>query len=146
MDLAGHRAAAQGLIYARLCLMGDPSQNAALPPKDSGPQAFGGPHHLTGFLLLPSEGYTISTARTSSMADLPLLRKFPLCIRDFYVRCSRTHPPSWERTSSVCIIHLYSVLFARPPHLFSYCISFLRISHFSSFVHPYVLSIWRAIS
>jgi hypothetical protein len=34
-DLAGPRAVTQGLIYARLCLMGDPSQRAALPPSDS---------------------------------------------------------------------------------------------------------------
>jgi hypothetical protein len=67
-----------------------------------------------GFLSLPSEGYNISKARTTSMADFPLLRKFPLLIRSFHVRCSRTHPHSWERTSSVCIIHLCSV-FARPP-------------------------------
>jgi hypothetical protein len=89
---------------------------------------------LEGFLPLPSEGYNISKASTSSMADLPLLRKFPLCIRSFHVRCSRTHPHLWERTSSACIIHLCSV-FARPPP-FSYCISVLRISLFSSYVHP----------
>jgi hypothetical protein len=32
------------------------------------------------------------------------------------------------------------------PHPFSYCISFLRISLFSMYVHPHVLSIWRAVS
>jgi hypothetical protein len=41
-DLAGPHAATQGLIYARLCLMGDPSQRAALPPSDSRTRAFGG--------------------------------------------------------------------------------------------------------
>jgi hypothetical protein len=51
------------------------------------------------------------------MADLPLLRKFPLCIRSLYFRCSRTHPHFWERTVSACIIHLCSV-FARPPPFF----------------------------
>ena len=71
--------ATQGLNHARLCLMGDPSQPAALPPSDSGTSAFGGLNHLEGFLPLPSEGYNISKARTSSMADLPFLRKFPLC-------------------------------------------------------------------
>jgi hypothetical protein len=37
------------------------------------------------------------------MADLPLLRKFPLCIciRFFYVRCSRTHPQFTLATSDV---------------------------------------------
>jgi hypothetical protein len=88
-----------------------------MPPTDSGPRAFRGLNHLEGFLPLPSEGYNIFTARTSSMADLPLLRKFPLCNRDFYFRCSRTHPHSWERTTSVCVIHLYSVFL--PPPRFS---------------------------
>jgi len=62
----------------------DPA-NAALPPTDSGPSAFGGLNHLEGFLQLPSEGYNISKARTSSLADLPLLREFPLCICTVFV-------------------------------------------------------------
>jgi hypothetical protein len=62
-------------------------------PRTQGHVHSGGLNHLEGSLPLPSEGYNISKARTSSMmADLPLLRKFPLCIRSFYVRCSRTHP------------------------------------------------------
>jgi hypothetical protein len=48
------------------------STAAALPSTDSGPRAFGGLNHLEGFLPLPSEGYNISKASTSSMADLPL--------------------------------------------------------------------------
>ena len=63
----------------------DSCLNAALPPTDSRSRAFGGLTPLEGFLPLPSEGYNISTARTSSMADLPLLRKFPLCLHNFYV-------------------------------------------------------------
>jgi hypothetical protein len=59
------------------------STAAALPPTASGPRAFRGLNHLEGFLPLPSEGYNISKARTSSMTDLPLLRKIPLCIRAF---------------------------------------------------------------
>ncbi len=120
------------------------SENGArLQPTDSGKRAFGGLNHLEGFLPLPSEDYNISTACTSSMTDIPLLRKFPFCIRVFfYVRCSRTHPHFWERTASVCIIHLCSVF--APPQPFFYCISFLRISLFSSHVHPCVLSICRA--
>jgi hypothetical protein len=96
--------------------------------------SFGGLHHFHGSHILYGR------------PSLLRLRQFPLCIRDFYVRCSRTQPHFWERTTCVCIIHLYSVLFSRPPHPFSYCISFLSISLFSSSVHPYVLSIWRAIS
>jgi hypothetical protein len=91
------------------------STAAVLQTTDSGLRAFGGLNHLEGFLPLLSEGYNVSTARTSSMADLPLLRKFPLCIRAFYFRCSRTHPHFWERTASVCIIHLYSVFVCLPP-------------------------------
>jgi hypothetical protein len=48
------------------------STDAALPPSDSRTRAFRGLNHLEGFLPLPSEGYNISKARTSSMADLPL--------------------------------------------------------------------------
>ena len=110
----------------RILLNGSATLDAAQPIQDLGPHAFGGPHPLPGFLLLPSEGYNISKARTSSMADLPLLRKFPLCIRVFYVRCSRTHPHFWEHTASVCIIHLCSV-FARLPHPFLHSF-FLRFS------------------
>jgi len=58
--------ATQGLNHARLCLMGDPWQHAALPPSDSGTRAFGGLNRLEGFLPLPSEGYSISKTRTSS--------------------------------------------------------------------------------
>jgi hypothetical protein len=154
-DLADPHAATQGLIYARLCLMGDPSQRAALPPSDSRTRAFGGLNPLEGFLPLPSEGYHISKARTSSMADLPLLRKFPLCIRPFYFRCSRTHPHFWERTTSVCIIHLCSV-FARPPTLFLlysllayFSFLFSRAPLCSVYLQGYIfggLSIWKVIS
>jgi hypothetical protein len=80
--LAGRRAAALGLRVT--CIRRDESSGG-----------------LLFFLPLPSAGYNISTDRTSSMADHLLLRKFLLCIRDFYVRCSRTHPHSWERTASV---------------------------------------------
>jgi hypothetical protein len=43
---------------ARALLLDGSSQDAALPPTDSGPRAFGGLNHLEGFLPLPSEGYT----------------------------------------------------------------------------------------
>jgi hypothetical protein len=75
--------------------------SSPLAPVSTRTRAFGGLNPREGFLPLPSEGYHISKARTSSMADLPLLRKFPLCIRAFYFRCSRTHPHFWERISSV---------------------------------------------
>jgi hypothetical protein len=53
---------------------------------------------------------------------LSVLHKFPLCLRAFYVRCSRTHPHFWERTASVCIIHLCSVCARLPHQLFSLCV------------------------
>jgi hypothetical protein len=56
-----------------------------LAPVSTRTRAFGGLNHLEGFLLLPSEGYNISKARTCSMADLLLLRNFLLCIRYFLV-------------------------------------------------------------
>jgi hypothetical protein len=47
------------------------SSTAAALPTDSGPRVFRGLNlYLEGFLPLPSEGYNISKARTSSMADL----------------------------------------------------------------------------
>ncbi len=57
----------------RILLDGSATLDAAQPIQDLGPHAFGGPHPLQGFLLLPSEGYNISKACTSSMADLPLI-------------------------------------------------------------------------
>ena len=74
IDPRDHRAPApQGINHTSHCLMGDPSQHVALPPSDSGTRAFRGLNQLEGFLPLPSEGYNVSTVRTSSMADLPLL-------------------------------------------------------------------------
>jgi hypothetical protein len=53
-------------------------------------------------------------------------RSHPICIRDFQVRCFRAPYHYWERTGSVCIIHLCSVFVKPPP--FSSRIYFLRIS------------------
>jgi hypothetical protein len=60
-----------------------------MQPTDSGPRAFGGLNHMEGFLPLPSEGYNISKACTSSMADLLLSSAFPLCfLHAFFLRIS----------------------------------------------------------
>jgi hypothetical protein len=64
------------------------------------------------------------------MTDLLFLHAvidFLLCTRYFLVRCSPHILIFWERTASVCIIHLCFV-FTPPNNLLSYCISFLRIS------------------
>jgi hypothetical protein len=64
--------------------------------------------------------FLVETPRLSThpLTDLfSLLGNFLFCIRDFHVRCSHTQTYSWERTGSVCIIHLCSV-FAQPPTLF----------------------------
>ena len=127
--------------------MGDPSQPAALPPSDSGTSAFGGLNHLEGFLPLPSEGYNISKARTSSMADLPFLRKFPLCVCTvfvFFLLNVLAHILIFGSVQHLYASYIYVLCLPAPPPFF-YCISFLRISLFSSHVHPYVLSICRAI-
>jgi hypothetical protein len=123
-----------------------PSQDAALPPWDSGPHAFGGTHQSGGLLATSFGGlHPFTSLSNHHPLGRPFLffRVFLFCIRNFHVQCSRTQPHFWECTSSACIIHLCSV-FARPPP-FSYCISFLRISLFSSYVHLYVLSLWRDI-
>jgi hypothetical protein len=67
-DLAGPHAATQGLIYARLCLMGDPSQHAALPPSDSRTRAFGGLLATSFGGLPPFPGAHILYGRPSSPA------------------------------------------------------------------------------
>jgi hypothetical protein len=67
-DLAGPHAATQGLIYARLCLMGDPSQRAALPPSDSRTRAFGGLLATSFGGLPPFPGAHILYGRPSSPA------------------------------------------------------------------------------
>jgi hypothetical protein len=81
--------------------------------------SFGGLHHLTG----------LSTHPLTALF-LPLCT-FLFCIRDFHVRCSRVHPPSWELTASACIIQLCS-LFARPPTLF---LPYLILANSSLFSH-----------
>jgi hypothetical protein len=58
----------------------------------------------------------------------------------FLPLCYRTPPYYWERTSSVCIMHLYSV-YDHPPTLILPAYFYLSL-----YAHPSVLSIWRAIS
>ena len=89
--LAGRRAASHGLRAT--CIRRAASSGGFLATSFRGLQHFHGPHILYGRPCSP--------AKISSLYS---------CF--FYVRCSRTHPHFWERTSSVCIIHLCSV-FAR---------------------------------
>jgi hypothetical protein len=106
-------------------------------------------------LPLPSDGYNLSKARTSSMADLPLLRKFPLCLCiRFFVLDVLAHILIFGSVQHLYASSIYVLRLPAPPPFF-YCIPFLRNSLFSSHVHPYVLSIcyifgglsiWRAIS
>ena len=136
------------VTLCKLLLDGLSSQDAALPPTDSGSSAFGGLNHLEGFLPLPSEGYNISKARTSSMPDFPFLRKFPLCVCTvfvFFLLNVLAHILIFGSVQHLYASYIYVLCLPAPPPFF-YCISFLRISLFSSHVHPYVLSIWRAIS
>jgi hypothetical protein len=122
--LAGRCAAAPG--FRATCIRRAESSGGLLAT------SFGGLHPFTRLSTHP--------------LGLPFLffRDFLFFLRTFHVRCSRTHPPFWERTSA-CVIHLCSV-FARPPPFFLlHFHSFLRISLFSSYVYPYVLSIWRVV-
>ncbi len=94
-------------------------QDAARPPSETGPHTFGGPHHLQGFSPPPSEGNIISTAYPHA-----LLAGLLLLLGNFYsvfaISTLDVQPHSWQRTESVCIIHLYPV-FAPPPPPFSSC-------------------------
>jgi hypothetical protein len=116
------------------------------PSKDSGPQAFGGPHHLKGFSPPPLEDYIISQARIFSwLTSLFSFRNLLFCFRDFHVRCSRTHPP-FSGAYRLCMHHT-SMFCVCPPHTPFFLMHFLlAYFFFSSYVHPYVLSIWRTIS
>jgi hypothetical protein len=102
--------------------------------------------HLEGFLPLPSEGYKISKAQTSSMTDLPLLRKFPLCIPSFYLMFDvlahilifgSIHPLHASSIYVLCLIapHPFPTAFPSCVFLFSLLMC----------THPSVLSIWRVI-
>ena len=102
----------------QLLLDGLSSQDAALPPMDSGPRAFGGLHHLAGFLPPPSEGYNISTARTSSMADLALLRKFPLCIRVFFMLDALAHILIFGSVQHLYASYIYVLCLPAPTPFF----------------------------
>jgi hypothetical protein len=70
----------------RLLPAGDPSQDAARPPQDSGPHAFGGPHHLQGFLvtslggLLPFHGLFAHSLIFGSVQRLYASYIYVLCL------------------------------------------------------------------
>ena len=55
----------------------------------------------------------------------------------FLPLCHRTPPYYWERTSSVCIMHLYSV-YGPPPTLILPAYFYLSL-----YAHPYVLSLYQ---
>jgi hypothetical protein len=55
----------------------------------------------------------------------------------FLPLCYRTPPYYWERTSSVCIMHLYSV-YGPPPTLILPAYFYLSL-----YAHPYVLSLYQ---
>jgi len=55
----------------------------------------------------------------------------------FLPLCYRTPPYYWERTLSVCIMHLYSVFCLCPPPTLILSAYF----YFSLYAHPYVLSL-----
>jgi hypothetical protein len=114
-DLAGPHAATRGLRYARLYLMGDPSQRAALPPSDSRIRVFGGVNPLEGFLPLPSEGYYISTARTSSMADLTDLPSCVNFLSVFVLFSMFSHTSSFLGAYILCMHHTSMFCVCPPP-------------------------------
>jgi hypothetical protein len=101
--LAGRCAAAPG--FRATCIRRAESSGGLLAT------SFGGLHLFTGLPTHP--------------LGRPFLffRDFLFFLRTFHVRCSRTHPPFWERTASAFVIHNIYVLCLPAPHPFSYCIS-----------------------
>jgi hypothetical protein len=88
-------------------------------------------------LPLPSEDYNISKARISSMADLPLLRKFPLCICiRFFMLDVLAHILIFGSVQHLYASYIYVLcLPASPTSPFLHAF-FLRISLSSFYVHP----------
>jgi hypothetical protein len=111
------------------------STAAALPPTDSGPRAFRGLNHLEGFLPLPSEGYNISKARTSSMADLLLLRNFST-LYSLFSCLMFSHTSSCLGTYSICVHHPSMFCAYHLSHPFSTCVFLAYFSLLSFYVHP----------
>jgi len=119
-----------------------------------------GPMHSEGriiskpfspLLLEDSFSFQVSLDCHTLRVNFRIFSFIPLCISDFYIRCYRTLPYYWECTSSVCIMHLYSV-FAHLPTLILpayFCFLFLRAPLCVVYLKGYIfggLSIWRAIS
>jgi hypothetical protein len=102
-----------------------PSQQAE--PLTRRATSYGGPHHLEVFSPPHSEGYIISKAHPHIL----LVDLFFSWVIFYSVFAISTQSHSWERTGSVCIIHLYSV-FARPPTLF---LPHLVLAYSSLFSH-----------
>jgi hypothetical protein len=81
--------------------------------------SFGGHHHFKDLSTHPlTDLFLFWVMMMMSLFVLAETKweSFLFCIRDFRVRCFCT-PYLWERTGSVCIIHLYSV-FDLACHLF----------------------------
>jgi hypothetical protein len=73
--------------------------------------SFGGHHHFKDLSTHPlTDLFLFWVMMMMSLFVLAETKweSFLFCIRDFRVRCFCT-PYLWERTGSVCIIHLYSV-------------------------------------
>jgi hypothetical protein len=92
---------------------------------------------------LPSEGYHISKARTSSMADL-LLRNFST-LYSLFSCLMFSHTSSFLGSYSICVHHPSMFCTYHLSHPFSSCVFLAYFSLLSFYVHP-SLFVWRAIS
>jgi hypothetical protein len=106
--------------------------DAAQLTKDSGPHAFRGLNHLEGFLPLSSEGYKISKARTSSMADLLLLHNLST-LYSLFSCLMFSHTSSFLGAYRICVHHPSMFCACHLPPLFLHAF-FLRISLYSLFM------------
>jgi hypothetical protein len=129
----------------RILLDGSATLDEEQPTKDSWPQAFGGPHQSAQFLATSFRGlHPFNGLSIILLADLSLLQGFALLSSQFpCLMFSNT--ASFLGVYSICMHQTSMFCVCPPPTLFSCCMSFLRISLFYSYVHPSVLSIWRAI-
>jgi hypothetical protein len=95
-----------------------PSQDAALPPSDSGPQAFGGPHQSAELLATSFGGLHPFTGLSAPIlfADLSLLQGFSLLYSQF--PCSMfSRATSFLGAYSICMHHPSMFCVCTPPTL-----------------------------
>ena len=137
---SGHRRGSRAS-----CLMGQPRRTLRSRPRTPGHRYSEGRINLQSFLPLPLEGDILSpVSRTSSTADLPLLREFSSLYSFFFMFDVLAHILLLGRLQPLYVSYIYVLCLPAPPFFLLHFL--LAYFSFLFLCAPYALSIWRAIS